>query len=644
MRRVRLAFLLTAGALAVLFGLLAWRVLDISRKEQRQRHHTVASRFFDEMERELTLFLRREEDRPFVHYRYLYVPVEGQPFSVDQASAVRFERSPLADGPSEPFVIGYFQIEPDGRLSSPHWPRNEKLAAEQTGWVPTPASASRRHQIQELVQPLRRGSGLSPQQLDVEPSLIDPDGAPGSTIAVHSPTAGAGNTTDDVTQAPVNTSATLLEELNRGAQSRSLRQSKLAKSQIENIYDFARESEINALQQAPLPEAIELEALEADIKSTLKALAGLEVDVQLEPLVGRPLTNTKLALYRTVWVREQAFRQGLLIDTSRLIEWLAQRVVDSSDLDNQSTVLAGAMEPPADRYSYRHRFAEPFGQVLATLSLEPLPQPPATIYLHALLILLSLVLTLGLAALYRMVTTTVSFAERRNHFVNSVTHELRTPLAAIRMYSEMLRDDIVPDPGKRQGYYERLATESERLSRLVNNVLELSRLERDERPMKLELGNVARLVDEVVSLLEPTAKKKGFSMTTEGTTSPVVALFDHDALQQVLFNLVDNAIKYAADANKKEIVVSVAVDVARVVIRVRDFGPGVPRQEQRRIFDPFYRVANESLKSVQGTGIGLALVRGLVKRMGGEVSVEGAEGGGFEIAVALPTERDAAAV
>ena len=199
----------------------------------------------------------------------------------------------------------------------------------------------------------------------------------------------------------------------------------------------------------------------------------------------------------------------------------------------------------------------------------------------------------------------------------------------------MLRDGIVASKEKRQQYYGIITAETERLTRLVNNVLELSRLERKDRPLNMTVGDVAPLIEEVVGILGPHAEQEGFLIQVNLDSNLPSVRYDRDALLQVLFNLVDNAIKYSRGAPQKEITISCRREKDGLLLSVADRGPGVPPRHMKAIFQPFYRAENELTRSSKGTGIGLALVRGLVDRMGGSIHCENAETGGFVASISL---------
>ena len=254
-------------------------------------------------------------------------------------------------------------------------------------------------------------------------------------------------------------------------------------------------------------------------------------------------------------------------------------------------------------------------------------------WLSALVVLASM---LGLLALYRMVAVAVGFAERQQNFVSAVTHELKTPLTAIRLYGEMLRDGLVPDEAKRRQYFGVITAESERLTRLVNNVLELAKLQRKKPDVSLIAGPVEPVLREVVDVVEPHAKNEGFEIRIQVAADLPDALYDRDGLQQVLFNLIDNAIKYAKNGSKKLILIEAEQHDARVSVSVVDHGPGLSERHVGKVFEPFFRGESELTRTAKGTGIGLALVRGLVESMGGKVTGENVAGGGFKVRVSLP--------
>ena len=187
-------------------------------------------------------------------------------------------------------------------------------------------------------------------------------------------------------------------------------------------------------------------------------------------MTGRVIDGDHLMLYRTVVRAAQGYRQGVLLDLPRLGDWLREQGLGDDGLARyaqrhvRSAARRGWVRSRADRRdralpSIQHRFAEPFDDLSARLALRPLPGVGSVTYVYALAALLLVTGVLGLAALYRMVSVVVGFAERRSNFVAAVSHELKTPLTAIRMYGEMLRDGMVPSEAKRDEYYRHITVE-----------------------------------------------------------------------------------------------------------------------------------------------------------------------------------------
>ena len=358
-------------------------------------------------------------------------------------------------------------------------------------------------------------------------------------------------------------------------------------------------------------------------------------------MVGRLADPKHLLLYRSVFAGAEALRQGLVLDVDELGRVLRQRALGANRIPGAvlsfaNEIVAADAAAPSGEHVYRHRFGEPFDTLTASLSLAPLGGEGGAGTVYGLAVLLALTGIGGLYAVHRMVSVAMAYAERRSNFVAAVTHELKTPLTAIRMYGEMLRDGLVPSDAKRQEYYGTITAESERLSRLIDNVLEFSRLEKGTREMQLVIGAVAPVVDEVAELLRPHAAREGFTLRTAFERDLPPVRFERDALFQVLLNLVDNAIKYARGASVHDVTIELRRRGAGVSIAVRDHGPGVAPRHLGRIFEPFHRGEDELVRTTQGTGLGLALVEGLVARMGGSVAGRNAPGGGFEVCVELP--------
>lgn len=222
----------------------------------------------------------------------------------------------------------------------------------------------------------------------------------------------------------------------------------------------------------------------------------------------------------------------------------------------------------------------------------------------------------------------------RADFLTVVTHELKTPLASIRLLAEMLQEGRVPD-GKQAQYYRSLAGESARLSMLIENVLDLGRLERGERARDLRECDAAALVREACALFAPVAERDGMIVHVDVEPGEVPALADRNALHQALLNVLDNARKYAAAGGRIEVDARVAGST--FAIAVEDRGPGVPRAERDAIFDRFRRGQAHQNGAIPGVGLGLHLARAIARQHGGELAcVDPATGTGARFVLTIP--------
>jgi signal transduction histidine kinase len=644
MRRIRVALLLLFVALLAPIGVLTWRALDGLAYERAARHQVVAERVFEEMERALSEFLAREEERPAAHYHFYL------------ASG---ERSPLSSPPAEPFVVGAFEIDADGAIHTPLEPEDVAAARARGDWPLSPEMLSAIARVVAAVEAgypepdLAARDDAAAKTAVATPRSVAPP-PPGTTQSLSpvlpeapAPQAGAAPERDEATAYDV------LQRFNRSALERAERKQKVEEeealprlsSRLDSVTsgkpvpveEAKKEPEAAAVSRA---KEVRRKLADAMLQASETPAPAHKVRVAVDPMQGRVTDDAHLLLVRSVQLGRESVRQGLVLDRLALSRWLELRALDESGLASVAEVAFRAAEAPATaasdgRFAFSHRFAEPFDALAADLRLAPLPGvgSPGTIY--ALVALLGAVGVAGLFALHRMVSVTVGYAERRSNFVAAVTHELKTPLTAIRMYAEMLRDGLAPTEAKRAEYTRTITDESERLSRLIDNVLEFARLERGRRELSLSAGPVAPVLEEAVAKLASHAAREGFALELAVEPGLPAVRFDRDALLQVLFNLVDNAMKYARTAGARRVVLEARRANPGVVVAVRDFGPGVAPAHLGHIFEPFYRGENELTRGTQGTGIGLALVRELSQRMGAQVVAANLPEGGFRVSLAL---------
>jgi two-component system phosphate regulon sensor histidine kinase PhoR len=245
----------------------------------------------------------------------------------------------------------------------------------------------------------------------------------------------------------------------------------------------------------------------------------------------------------------------------------------------------------------------------------------------------------GLYLLYAAVASRLDEARRRTEFAAAVSHELKAPLAGIRALAELMHEGMVSTPEKTREYVGNILHESERLSRLIGNVLDAARVERRERTYAVAPGDPAPAVREAVEIFRPHLLGRGFEVAVDVPDAlPDVAL-DRDALVQALANLIDNAAKYTAPCPVRRIAVRARAREGDVAIEVEDTGIGIEPGERARIFEPFRRGRDPLARGTGGAGLGLPIAKSHVAAMGGRIEVEGAKGKGSLFRVVLPQPR-----
>ncbi len=248
---------------------------------------------------------------------------------------------------------------------------------------------------------------------------------------------------------------------------------------------------------------------------------------------------------------------------------------------------------------------------------------------------LSLVLAGGIALTYRSVTKEVALARLKSDFVSNVSHELRTPLSLIRLYAETLEMGRLTSPEKYQEYYCIIRKESERLTALINNILDFSRIEAGRKEYDFRETDMCELVHNTLDSYRYQLEQGGFQFEEKIDEVPPMRV-DREAMARSLLNLVNNALKYSQD--RKFIGVNLYRDNGSVKLEVVDQGIGIPHDEQQKIFEKFYRVGDPLVHNTKGSGLGLSLVRHIVQAHGGEVAVDSTPGQGSKFTIVLPVK------
>jgi len=243
-------------------------------------------------------------------------------------------------------------------------------------------------------------------------------------------------------------------------------------------------------------------------------------------------------------------------------------------------------------------------------------------------------LMLGIALILRATAREMRLAQAKSTFVSNVSHELKTPLALIRLFGETLELDRLNGPEKAHEYYRIINAESRRLTQLIDNILDFSKIEAGRKQYHFARCNIADVVDDVLNTYKYRLLDTGFELTVDLKRDLPAALIDRDAISQVVLNLIDNAVKYSTEV--KNVVVRTMEQDGSIIIEVSDSGIGIPRSEHKRIFEKFYRVNTGSVHNTKGSGLGLAVVKHIVEAHQGQVRVESGPGKGSRFTVMIP--------
>jgi signal transduction histidine kinase len=336
----------------------------------------------------------------------------------------------------------------------------------------------------------------------------------------------------------------------------------------------------------------------------------------------------RLLLGRQVWVGDQEYFQGC---------WLDWPLIRSTALSTILDVLPGAdLVPPDDRH--------PKGRLLATLpirllsgDLPPEPRKPWSPVRLALIFGWTCAVLAGVAGTLVLLRA-VQLSERQGTFVSAVTHELRTPLTTFRLYTEMLAMGMVPNEEERQSFLTTLLVEADRLDHLVKNVLSFARLEARRSYANRDPIALEDLLDRQSGRLYQRSKQAGMALHIE-VPEPHRRLQIHtdpSVVEQILFNLVDNACKYALSGPEPSVRITVERRKDRALLRCQDSGSGIPTEDRKHLFKAFHKSAQKAARSAPGVGLGLALCRRLARSLGGDLVYEASVQGGACFILELP--------
>jgi len=611
-------------ALAVPTGVLIWQAYSQLKWAAFHQFQVDAAELTQRIDTRLNELIRITDARSFADYTFLVV--SGDP------SANFVQRSPLSAYPVEadvPGALGYFQVDTDGDFSTPLLPPDD---TEAVSLGISENEFSDRLSLARELQAVLADNRLAQSQAE---------------IRARGMRASAGETP-----------ATVMEEEKEAGLVGSLVASS-GKTYSQEVFDELSDDGKSVeglrkkrMEQSALPESVVVKASRQQIANVagLKDLRINTFESEIDPFEFSLLDSGHFVLFRKVWRDGERYIQGLLLDKETFTEtivgasFMGTALADMTSLDvaYQDTVIHTFNRPNSNSRSYpnvaegldgtllyRNRLTAPLHSLELIFSIKRLPPGAGASVLGWVTLVLAMVLVGGFITLYRSGLSQIALARQQQDFVSAVSHELKSPLTSIRMYGEMLKEGWA-DEEKRQSYYEFIHDESERLSRLISNVLQLANISRNEPQFDLKPTNVVELMSNTESKISSQIERAGFELrfNTAEDASRATIRIDADCFAQMIINLVDNAIKFSRNAEKKIIEISCdCLGDNQVRFSVRDYGPGIAKDQMKKIFQLFYRSESELTRETVGTGIGLAIVHQLAVAMDGNVDMVNAEPG-----------------
>jgi signal transduction histidine kinase len=548
-----------------------------------------ASNLARELHAELEALTAREVRRPYFHYQNLiHDPKASAGLSVSP--------SPLARGSEDKLVLGYFQLDARGRATTPtindavpELSEPERLADHRAFRDQVRRDLSRQLlPTMTATRPLVAEVSPTPRPRSPQPG-VRPETAPLSP--------------PQQTQVVKIDPNVYLQNANPNA----------VYSQQQQ-FQIKTPDNLQQLQQAPPLPAPQVPATTpAPVIITISPL-----EWRTLPFAGVP---TLLAI-RQVQTPDGALAQGFVVDRATLTSWLATRAGDMvADLhpdDSRGAVIAAGwgltVEPDARTL---RQAADNANAVARTFLIR--------------FIGMGSIATLAAASVLLLVMRAEKLARERSQFAAAAAHELRTPLTGLQLYGDMLADGL-GDPGKMRDYARRMSEDASRLGRVVSNMLGFSQLERGNLSVDAQVGPLGQVLCELAERAQPALDRAGAALELD-VTPDLRARFDRDALARIVGNLLDNAEKYARNAENRTIRLAALHRGDVVEVTVEDHGPGI--KDKTKLFRAFSRGVNSS-DGPAGLGLGLALSMSLARAMGGELTYKPRDGGGATFVLQLP--------
>lgn len=636
-------FLLSLLVFTAALGWISVRMLEMEKQRQTaDEEDSVQEKMrlaLWRMDSLASALLIRENARPAYHYQAFYAPDDvfaSKTRSIPKGEALM--PSPLFGSLPDLVQLHFEKLPGQAVLSSPQAPAGSQRELATNWYTLTPQTAAAAGRLQKLEDLLKMHPDLQPPSLPAHASTMIGI-KPASQHEIKATQEEEVPKPEELYQslkASSNAFFNKVEQNRRSiildsnlAQEKQEGQKPMLKKAVPSPSPKSKNQPKALSESAPVAADKTLDAVASrhQKQETLPAAAASQPATQ--PAASAPPQSLPATVgdLTPLWLGDELLliRSATLEGTPRVQGvWLDWPQLRTRLLESVQDLLPNATLLPVSVSQARND-----AEALATLPLRLLAgQVPSTAVQEVSTMRPALAVAWGCllvaaAAIAYVLHRAVLLSERRGAFVSAVTHELRTPLTTFRLYSEMLADDMVPDPERRRGYLQTLCDESTRLMHLVENVLAYSRIEKGRTAGRMEDLKTNQLLDRVVPRLEQRLAQSGLELHVETGAEVTASRLRADAMavEQILLNLADNACKYAApDSQPASVDLKVTASASEICIQFRDYGPGLPECQKKRLFQPFSKSATEAAHSAPGVGLGLALSRQLAREQGGDLA------------------------
>lgn len=607
-----------------------------------------AETLVDQIELKLKDLLEAEQNRPIAEYQFFNV-MENPLLS--ESAGVKF--SPLSEIPPKTDIeglVGYFQINTDGSFHLPALPEwgQDNLSGLSLAELESRLLLKQKIRALLSIKPADTQFGKKDRQREEKKIKAEAVVKNQPYIEAFSQKTSSMDRLAEKKQKIRYNSVQSIKALSKRGVSKSAQKKYNTRKETVQLPDQAMASNyFNRSQQKISPAVTELEneipelnnqVLQQDNISVINVLS---FESEVTPLQLLLIGQDYFCFYRYVWHDNNRYTQGFVVKSSSFLKSVTSPLVSHSPFsslilsntkasihaslwqkDTKDDLLdSSSLNSISHEFElYKRALATPFQKIELIINTVKLANVPGSLVIDLLAVSLFSLFFISFIVFYRLGSKQIELAKQQQNFISAVSHELKTPLTSIRMYGEMLRSDWVADEEKKKTYYDFIFFESERLSRLIANVLQLARIGHQQEKIDISLISAQSLLNRIPSKIEAQIEASLFNLNViqpEGRASSTDIKVDEDAFFQIVINLVDNAIKFANKAELKQIDIGFKAEKNSkyIIFFVRDYGPGIKNNQLKKIFTLFYRTEDELTRTTSGTGIGLALVAQLAGSM-----------------------------